>query len=103
MVTRALNEDDPYDLVVMDVMMPAMDGLEATRTIVELLEGRAVPQEKRARVVMLTCLSDPQHMIEAQYQCGADAYLTKPLEPETLWEVLASLGLADSSLSRGSI
>ena len=98
MVVRALNEDQPYDLVVMDVMMPVMDGLEATRTIVETLEGRGVPLCKRARVVMLSCLSDPQHMVEAQYQCGADAYLTKPMDPETLDEVLASLGLIQGLL-----
>ncbi len=76
--------------------MPKMDGLEAARTIVEHMEGRGLDQDRRSRVVMVSCLTDPKYMLEAQYQSGADAYLTKPVEPAAMEETLAALGLIDN-------
>ena len=72
---------DTFDLVFMDVQMPVMDGLQATRAIRALPGGKAVP------IVAMTANAfeeDGRMCIEA----GMDAHLSKPLEPDRLLRVL---------------
>ena len=76
----------PYDTVLMDVQMPEMDGLEATRRI------RAQwPEEKRPRIVALTANA----MHEDRNVCldaGMDDYLAKPIQIRELEEALRRSG-----------
>lgn len=65
------------DLVLMDVAMPEMDGIEATRRIKVLGGARWVP------VVLVTEFSDRQEII-AGFDAGADDYLSKPIDFELL-------------------
>ncbi|MDD5176190.1 MAG: PAS domain S-box protein [Sterolibacterium sp.] len=67
----------PPDLVLMDVMMPEMDGIEATRRIKALGGARWVP------VLLITSLSDQGEIIKG-LDAGADDYLVKPLVAELL-------------------
>lgn len=60
-----------FDLIVLDVMMPGMDGFEVLR---RLREESAVP------VLMLTARTEPQSRVEG-LNAGADDYLPKPFEP----------------------
>jgi len=71
-----------YDVVLMDVQMPEMDGLDATRRICELL-----PPDGRPRIVAMTANAmqgDREMCIEA----GMDDYLTKPIQVLRLVEAL---------------
>jgi DNA-binding response OmpR family regulator len=69
--------DDSIDLVLMDVMMPVMNGLEACNKL------KADSKTKHIPVFMLTAKSQISD-IEAAFQAGADDYLTKPFEPSKL-------------------
>jgi twitching motility two-component system response regulator PilG len=72
-----------FDCVLMDVLMPEIDGYEGCRQIKARLRGaNAVP------VVMLTSKGSPFDRIRGK-MAGCDAYLTKPVDPEHLGEVLA--------------
>jgi CheY-like chemotaxis protein len=74
---KATNGPDGIELVLMDVMMPVMDGLTATR------EVRKNPQWKKLPIIALTAKAmpdDQQRCIEA----GANDYMAKPLDVEKL-------------------
>ena len=76
-------EKGSYDLVLMDVQMPEMDGLEATM----LLREREKVSEEHQAVVAMTALvmkGDRERCLEA----GMDGYLTKPIRPQELDAVL---------------
>jgi len=66
------------DLVLMDIVMPGIDGFETTRRIKALSNG-----EKWVPVVMLTGLDDPEDF-ERGLRSGADDYLTKPINAHLL-------------------
>ncbi len=74
------------DVVVLDVMMPGMDGFEVCRTI------KADPLTAATPVVLLTAL-DREEDRNAGKEAGADAFLTKPFSPLALIETLTSLGM----------
>ncbi len=78
----------PYDIVLMDVQMPVMDGLEATRRI-----RAELPADRQPRIVAMTAsamLSDREACLAA----GMDAYLAKPVREKELRAVLGGSAFA---------
>ncbi|MGB0712850.1 MAG: ATP-binding protein [Gammaproteobacteria bacterium] len=73
---EAMSEED-FDLVLMDIMMPGMDGLEATRRIRATAQWSAIP------VIALSARAAPEDQAECM-AAGATAFLAKPLEPAQL-------------------
>ncbi len=65
------------DLIVMDVMMPEMDGLEALQTL------KSNPATAEIPVIMLTAKAQDADVFRG-WQSGADLYLTKPFNPMEL-------------------
>jgi PAS domain S-box-containing protein len=76
----------PYDLVIMDVHMPGVDGIEATRRIRALEAGTA----KRTPILALTANAFAEDR-EACLAAGMDGFLTKPLDRDRLFAALAAL------------
>lgn len=72
------------DLVLLDVSMPEMSGLEVCRAIRADAELHDLP------VVLLTARSQPED-VSAGYAAGADSYVTKPFSPHELRDRLAGL------------
>ena len=68
---------DVPDLIVSDVMMPVMNGLEFCQQVKESLATSHIP------VILLTARALSQHQVEG-YRSGADAYITKPFEASLL-------------------
>jgi len=73
-------------LVMLDLKMPKVDGLEVLRTI------KADPTLKRVPVVVLTSSREQRDVIES-YELGVNAYVVKPVEFEKFVEAVKQLGL----------
>ena len=80
------HEEGYYDAILMDLRMPEMDGLEATRTIraMDRTDAKAIP------IIALTANAFDED-VQRSMQAGLDAHLSKPVEPETLFETLEHL------------
>ena len=89
-LARATSES--FDICLMDVDMPTMDGIEATRQIRErmLREGKA-----HLPIVAMTAHSGAQ-IWEACESAGMDAHLPKPIQPDLLFETIQQLTLVVS-------
>ncbi|MBU1696404.1 MAG: PAS domain S-box protein, partial [Proteobacteria bacterium] len=76
--------EEPYDLVLMDIQMPGMDGLEATRQIRKI---ESESDRKRIPIIAITAHA----MKKDRDKClsaGMDDYVSKPMEPKAFLEVL---------------
>jgi diguanylate cyclase (GGDEF)-like protein len=73
----ALVQEHLYDLILLDVMMPEMDGFETCRRIKELPQYRDIP------VIFLTARTDKDSVVEGLERGGAD-YITKPFHGQEL-------------------
>jgi len=83
-------ERQPYDVVLMDVQMPEMDGLEATRRIVAKW-----PAEQRPRIVAMTA-NAMQGDREQCLAAGMDDYVTKPIRVDALVQALTQVKPRDA-------
>jgi CheY-like chemotaxis protein len=79
-----LIERERPDLVVLDISMPKLDGLELTRRLC------GDPETKAIRIVLLTALVQDTDISEG-LAAGADAYVRKPFSPQELQERVATL------------
>ena len=81
-------EREPYDVVLMDVQMPRMDGLEATRHI-----HQRWPQGRRPHVIAATANAMPEDR-ERCLSAGMDGYVSKPIRSKALDDALLEWGRA---------
>jgi len=74
-------EAEAFDCVLMDIQMPVLDGLEATRLI------RADPQWSGLIIIAMTANADEHHK-ELCHVAGMNDFLAKPIDPDLLVDVL---------------
>ena len=87
-----------YDVVLMDVHMPEMDGLEASRQI----RAQAPPERRDVPIVALTASAMAEDR-DACLEAGMDAVLTKPVRKQELAEILAQTGRERSRSRPGTV
>ncbi len=78
-------QDTPY-LLLLDIRMPQVDGVEVLRQVKQDTELRKVP------VIMLTTTDDPRE-VERCHAIGCSSYIVKPVDYEKFAEAIKSLGL----------
>jgi two-component system, chemotaxis family, chemotaxis protein CheY len=89
---QSVVDNEPYDLICLDIMMPEMDGIAALREIraaetrMGLMEGDGV------KVIMVSALKDMKN-VSAAYNEFCDSYLVKPVDKAKLIDQLAQLRL----------
>ncbi|MBQ7942700.1 MAG: response regulator [Lachnospiraceae bacterium] len=88
----ALEEDAPYDLVCLDVMMPVLDGYQALKNIRDIEREKKIPEEKTAKIIMTTALNEEKNVKKA-FELGCTVYCAKPIDMVKLRSTLEMLGL----------
>ncbi len=86
-VLNAMQDGEIFDVLLIDVQMPIMDGMEATQAI---RSGKAGKHNKQIPIIVLTgyaMVGDKEKFLEA----GMDGYVTKPVEMDALRKVLSKV------------
>lgn len=91
-VKIALDNNEPYDLICLDIMMPEMNGQEALKKIRAMEEKRGIISTRGSKIIMTTSLADLNNVTSA-YSNYCDAYIVKPVHGDTLYQELEKLDL----------
>ena len=85
----------PYDLILMDIMMPETNGLQSALIIREKEVLLNISFMSRVKIIMVTALDDPRTVMKALYDSAADCYLIKPIKLLDLEDELRKLQLIE--------
>jgi CheY-like chemotaxis protein len=78
-----------YDAILMDIMMPVMDGISATIEIRKIETDRKVEKQNRVKIVAITANAFEDDRSKF-FEAGMDYYMNKPVEIEELHRILNS-------------
>ena len=81
-------EQGSYDVVLMDMQMPGMDGLEATRRV-----RRDLPPERQPRIIAITAAAFPEDRARC-IEAGMDDYISKPIDMDQLAAMVGKIASA---------
>ena len=86
-----LDSGEPFDLVMMDIMMPNADGQEALREIRRMekeVYGTSLNTKDYSFIIMQTSLDDPKQLVESYFKGKCNGYITKPVTQDVLLDKL---------------
>ena len=87
--------NDPFNLIMLDINLPEMDGIAVLAEIRRAEKYLMIPASHRANILMVTSYGDKDRIV-ACAQSGCDDYIVKPFDDDIIREKLAKLGIIDS-------
>ncbi|QWR77478.1 response regulator [Candidatus Magnetomonas plexicatena] len=90
----ALDDNEPYELICLDIEMPEMDGLKALKTIRDKEKSMGVRPDTEVKIVMTTSKDSTKEVLDAYYWSGCNDYLTKPIDLQKLTALLQKYGFS---------
>ena len=87
-----------FDVILMDMQMPVMDGMTA---VAEIRAAEARAGGRRTPIVMLTANAMPEH-VRAGREAGADGHLSKPITPASLFQAIRAV-TAEAAVPAGAV
>ena len=90
--TRSWEENCPYDLICLDILLPEMDGHEVLSEIRRLEAQRSLKIADAVKVIMTTVLKDPNNIMKA-FKNNCEEYLSKPIDKQKLLQKIRRMGL----------
>ena len=91
---NAWNEEHPYDLICLDIVMPKMDGHELIRAVRTDEVQRGLSHVNRVKVIMTTGMKDAQNH-QMALEAGCDAYFLKPIAKRKISDKIHELGFSE--------
>ncbi|AWW25188.1 response regulator [Acetobacterium sp. KB-1] len=88
----AIKEEDPYDLICLDIMMPKVDGVKVLKAIRDFEVQRGILPEEKVKIIIITALADTE-FVNTAFDLGCEAYAAKPVDTDKLVEVMNKLGV----------
>ncbi|MBI4856294.1 MAG: response regulator [Acetobacterium woodii] len=88
----AIKEEEPYDLICLDIMMPKVDGVKVLKAIRDFEVQRGILPENKVKIIIITALADTE-FVNTAFDLGCEAYAAKPVDTEKLVEVMNKLGV----------
>ena len=89
---KALDENQPYDVICLDIMLPEMNGHLALEKICKIEREYGISDSDGVKVIMTTAIDDHEDIIKA-FKKGCKAYIVKPITNEKLFAEMRKLGL----------
>ncbi|MSM40617.1 MAG: response regulator [Geobacter sp.] len=91
---RAAQEaGEPFELVLLDIVMPGMDGIATGTALRKMEKERGIAVAQQAKIIMLTARNTPLDVMQSLMSVQSAAYLVKPVEPDKFRETLSKVGL----------
>jgi len=89
----AFEGGNPYDLIILDLVMPEMDGHTAAKEIRTIEKEWGVSITDGVNIIVLSSLNTPSDVIQAYVSARSAAHLVKPVQPDKLLVILGKLGI----------
>lgn len=94
-VLISLKDNNPYDLICLDIMMPKVHGVKVLEYIKKLETQKGRSQAKKSKVIMTTALAETS-IVKNAFDIGCDAYVAKPIDTAKLKDILVQLNLIEN-------
>lgn len=88
----SLQEDKPYDLICLDIMIPKINGVKVLKSIRDLERKKRMKKNQCVKVLVITALAETE-FISGSLNDGYDIYLAKPIDKKKLKEAMSKLEL----------
>lgn len=92
MFRLALDQNNPYYLICMDIILPDLDGYESMKKIRAIEKEYNVPKEKSVKVIITTIVNDSKNLKKG-FDLNCDAYAGKPINKKQLINTIKSLSM----------
>ncbi len=83
-------DNQPYDLICLDIMMPGMDGQNVLKAIRAVEAGKSIFGMNAVKIIMVTALTDKSNVMDA-FKSQCEAYITKPVDRNVLIKLLYNI------------
>jgi len=90
----SLKDEQPYDLICLDIMMPKVDGVKVLKAIRDIEAQKGITSDQRTKIIMTTALSESKQ-VQTAFEYGCDAYASKPIDTNKLIEVMQKFNLIE--------
>ncbi len=98
---EAHRDDDPFNLIMLDINLPGMDGIQLLSAIRNAEKELNLEKSCKAKILMTTSYRDKDRVV-ASIQSGCDDYIGKPFDLNLIRNRLSKLGIKERTLSTGA-